>query len=79
MKKLFLILGITLLSLSSYAQKGRSEIALFGGYEGFVELHDTKGFNVGVEYKSYFLDRFYLVANFHAGLNDGSKRAKYTS
>lgn len=79
MKKLFLIIGITLISLNTFAQKGKSQIAIFGGYEGFVELHDNKGFNVGAEYKSYFLDRFYLVANFHAGLNDGSKRAKYTN
>ena len=77
MRKIFFILSL-LLSVNLCAQKASSQFSLFGGYEHFPELWEGKGYNVGVEFKHYMNNRVYAVANFHAGINDGSKVSQYT-
>lgn len=76
MKKLFSILCATCLAASAFAQ---DQFSIFGGYEHFPEMHVGKGYNVGIEYKHYMNKRFYAVANFHSGVNDGSEKAVYTN
>lgn len=78
MKKLLSLAFVLFLSLSTFAQKGISQFALFGGYETFPELRVGKGYNVGVEFKHYMHNRFYVVGNFHAGVNNGSYDLSYT-
>lgn len=77
MKKVLFILSL-MLSLNIYAQKGNSQFSFLGGYEHFPELWEGKGYNVGVEFKHYINNRIYALANFHAGVNDGSKVENYT-
>lgn len=77
MKKIILILSI-LSSINIYAQKGSSQFSLFGGFEHFPELKCRNGYNVGVEFKHYLNNRVYALANFHAGVNDGTKNVSYT-
>lgn len=77
MKKIILILSI-LSSINIYAQKGSSQFSLFGGFEHFPELKCRNGYNVGVEFKHYLNSRVYALANFHAGVNDGTKNVSYT-
>lgn len=71
MKKILFVFAC-LVSLSICAQKGASQFSLFGGYEYFPELWNGNGYNVGIEFKHYVNNRIYAVANFHAGVNDGS-------
>lgn len=77
MRKIILILFF-ILSLNIHAQKGSSQFSFFGGYEHFPELWESKGYNVGVEFKHYLNNHIYVLANFHAGINDGSKTTNYT-
>ena len=77
MRKIILILFF-ILSLNNHAQKGSSQFSFFGGYEHFPELWESKGYNVGVEFKHYLNNHIYVLANFHAGINDGSKTTNYT-
>lgn len=73
MKKIIFILSI-LSSINIYAQKGSSQFSLFGGFEHFPELKCRNGYNVGIEFKHYLNNRIYALANFHAGVNDGTKK-----
>lgn len=77
MKKILLIIAIAI-STNIYAQKGSSQFSLFGGFEHFPELKCRNGYNVGVEFKHYLNNRVYALANFHAGVNDGTKNVSYT-
>ena len=77
MKKIFLLLLSVFFVISAEAQKGSSQFALFAGYEHFPEMWEGKGSNVGVEYKYYVHNRFFAVANFHAGVNDASEFVEY--
>lgn len=77
MKKILLIIAIAI-STNIYAQKGSSQFSLFGGFEHFPELKCRNGYNVGVEFKHYLNNRVYALANFHAGVNDGTKNISYT-
>ena len=77
MKKILLIIAIAI-STNIYAQKGSSQFSLFGGFEHFPELKCRDGYNVGVEFKHYLNNRVYALANFHAGVNDGTKNVSYT-
>lgn len=77
MKKIIFILSI-LSSINIYAQKGSSQFSLFGGFEHFPELKCRNGYNVGIEFKHYLNNRIYALANFHAGVNDGTKKEIYT-
>ena len=77
MKKIFLLLLSVFFVISAEAQKGSSQFALFAGYEHFPEMWVGKGYNVGVEYKYYVHNRFFAVANFHAGVNDASEFVEY--
>lgn len=77
MKKILLIIAIVI-STNIYAQKGSSQFSLFGGFEHFPELKCRNGYNVGVEFKHYLNNRVYALANFHAGVNDGTKNVSYT-
>lgn len=77
MKKILLIIAIAI-STNIYAQKGSSQSSLFGGFEHFPELKCRNGYNVGVEFKHYLNNRVYALANFHAGVNDGTKNVSYT-
>ena len=77
MKKIFLLLLSVFFVISAEAQKGSSQFALFAGYEHFPEMWEGKGYNVGVEYKYYVHNRFFAVANFHAGVNDASEFVEY--
>ena len=72
-----LIIAIAI-STNIYAQKGSSQFSLFGGFEHFPELKCRNGYNVGVEFKHYLNNRVYALANFHAGVNDGTKNVSYT-
>ena len=76
MKKVVLLLFCSL-SLSAFAQKGTSQFALFGGYEYFPEMWDGTGYDLGIEYKYYVHNRIFVLAGFHAGVNDGSKLDEY--
>lgn len=79
MKKLFLIIAIYIVtSANAFSQKGNSQFSFFGGYEHFPELKCRNGYNVGVEFKHYLNKRIYALANFHAGVNDGSEKVSYT-
>lgn len=73
MKKTFLTTLLALCVTCSFAQKGNTQFAIIGGYEIFKDMHTTGGYNLGVEFKHYVHNRIYAVANFHAGINDGSK------
>ena len=77
MKNILLIIAIAI-STNIYAQKGSSQFSLFGGFEHFPELKCRNGYNVGVEFKHYLNNRVYALANFHAGVNDGTKNVSYT-
>lgn len=77
MKKIIFILSI-ISSINIYAQKGSSQFSLFGGFEHFPELKCRNGYNVGIEFKHYLNNRIYALANFHAGVNDGTKNESYT-
>ena len=77
MKKILLIIAIAI-STNIYAQKGSSQFSLFGGFEHFPELKCRNGYNVGVEFKHYLNNRVYALANFHAGVNVGTKNVSYT-
>ena len=77
MKKILLIIAIAI-STNIYAQKGSSQFSLFGGFEHFPELKCRNGYNVGVEFKHYLNNRVYALANFHAGVNDGTKNVSDT-
>lgn len=77
MKKILLIIAIAI-STNIYAQKGSCQFSLFGGFEHFPELKCRNGYNVGVEFKHYLNNRVYALANFHAGVNDGTKNVSYT-
>lgn len=79
--KRFIFPFIFLFLYSSFlcAQKGTSQFAVSAGYEQFPELHDGKGYNLGIEFKHYMHNRFFIVANFHSGVNDGSKPTSYTT
>ena len=80
MKRLILpILFLFVCSCLSYAQKGSNQFGLSAGYEHFPELHEGKGYNIGIEFKQYIHNRFFVVANFHTGINDGSKHVNYTT
>lgn len=77
MKKLLLIIAIAV-SSNAFSQKGSSQFSFLGGYEHFPELKCRNGYNVGVEFKHYLNNRIYTLANFHAGVNDGTKNESYT-
>ena len=77
MKKILFLL-LLVLSLNSYAQKGVNQFSLFAGYEYFPELWKGDGYNVGVEFKHYLNNRFFALANFHAGKNNGVVHTSYT-
>lgn len=74
----FLLIIAIAISTNIYAQKGSSQFSLFGGFEHFPELKCRNGYNVGVEFKHYLNNRVYALANFHAGVNDGTKNVSYT-
>lgn len=40
-------------------------------------MHVGKGYNLGIEFKHYLNKRFFGVANFHCGKNDGSEYVSY--
>lgn len=78
MKRIILNLFFLLLcTFSLSAQKGTSRFALVAGYENFPELWAKNGYNIGLEYKYYVHQRVFVVANFHAGVNDGDKETRY--
>ena len=62
---------------SAQYTKPRSAFSVFAGYEHFPELGKRNGYDIGVEYKNYMRKKFYFVANFHAGVNDGTKAVAY--
>lgn len=78
MKKITFLL-LLLYSVNIYSQKGINQFSLIAGYEQFPENRVAKGYNIGVEFKHYLNKCFYAVANFHAGVNDGSSREKFTN
>lgn len=55
----------------------RSVFSVFAGYEHIPEVRKGNGYNIGVEYKNYMRKKFYFVANFHAGVNDGTQTEAY--
>ncbi len=79
MKRLLLIVVLSLFIGHMNAQKGTTQFAIFGGYEQFSEIWADKGYNVGLEFKHYLSNRWYGVVNFHAGVNDGHHDTSYTS
>lgn len=76
-----ILLSVLLLTciLPLFSQKGTSQFSIVAGYEHFPELKARNGYNIGTEFKHYVHNRFYVVANFHAGINDGSKHVEYTN
>lgn len=77
MKHIIFILSI-FCSINIYAQKGTTCFSVFGGFEHFPELKCRNGYNIGIEFKHYINNSFYALANFHAGVNDGTKNESYT-
>ena len=79
MKKIYLLCAFMLVfSMNAFGQKGSSVFSFFAGYEHFPELRVREGGDVGVEFKHYLKNRIYVLANFHAGINDGDERVCYT-
>lgn len=78
MKKLILAVFTFFCASATFAQKGNNQFAIFGGYENFPNLIKESGYNVGIEFKHYVHNRIFIIANFHAGINDGSKLLKYS-
>lgn len=77
-KKAILSLCLCLFATGNiFAKKGKTQFSFYGGYEHFPELWDGKGYDVGVEFKYYVWKGIYTLANFHAGVNNGSKNSKY--
>lgn len=60
------------------AQKENSQFAVFGGYENFPNLAKESGYNVGIEFKHYIHKQFFMIANFHAGINNGNIHPQFT-
>ncbi|EOS15137.1 hypothetical protein [Phocaeicola sartorii] len=77
MKKLILIVFTLLYTSLIFAQKGNSQFAILGGYENFPNLIKESGYNIGTEFKYYTHKRIFIIANFHAGINNGKKLLRY--
>ena len=77
MRRLTLLLFL-MLSVGAFAQKGTNQMSIFAGYEYFPELRKGDGYNIGIEFKHYLNNRFFAVANFHAGVNDAVVHESYT-
>lgn len=72
----FVILGL-FSCVQVYAQNGKNQFAIQGGYEVFPHLSRVSGGNIGIEFKHYLNNRIYFLSNFHAGINDGSLDISY--
>lgn len=77
MKKLILTVFTFLYISQTFAQKGNNQFAIFGGYENFPNLIKESGYNIGIEFKHYMHNRIFIIANFHAGINNGEKLLRY--
>lgn len=73
MKRFSLVTLAMICVTFSFAQKGNNQFAVLGGYEVFKDMPNKSGYNVGAEFKHYVHNRIYAVANFHAGVNNGSE------
>ena len=83
MKRITLLLFL-MLSIGAYAQKettqkGINQFSVFAGYEHFPELRKGDGYNIGIEFKHYLNNRFFALANFHAGVNDAVVHESYST
>ncbi len=76
---IFPILFLFICNSFLFAQKGVSQFGISAGYAHFGELHVGGGYNVGIDFKHYVHNRFFVVANFYAGVNDGTKHISYTN
>ena len=69
---LLLSLAQATFSQNTFSKKGDTQFSVLGGYAHFPELWARNGYNLGGEIKHYVKDRIFLVAGFHAGINNGS-------
>ena len=78
MKKLLIIAMLIGIAQASFCQKGTSQFGFIGGYGHFTEVWHKGGYDVGIEFKHYVKNRFFVVANFHAGVNDGTYETTFS-
>lgn len=78
MKKLIGFLVALFCMTAAAAQEGNWRISVLGGYENFPGNPCTEnGYRLGGEVRYYPSNRIYILADFHAGFNQGHGMGTY--
>ena len=78
MKKLIGFLVALVCMTAATAQEGNWRISVLGGYENFPgNPYTENGYRLGGEVRYYPSNRIYILADFHAGFNQGHGMGTY--
>ncbi len=78
MKKLIGFLVALVCMTAAVAQEGNWRISVLGGYENFPgNPYTENGYRLGGEVRYYPSNRIYILADFHAGFNQGHGMGTY--
>lgn len=78
MKKLIGLLVALFCMTAAAAQEGNWRISVLGGYENFPgNPYTENGYRLGGEVRYYPSNRIYILADFHAGFNQGHGMGTY--
>ena len=78
MKKLIGFLVALVCMTAAAAQEGNWRISVLGGYENFPgNPYTENGYRLGGEVRYYPSNRIYILADFHAGFNQGHGMGTY--